>query len=119
MFERYSERARRVIFMALWSARKRGASYIEPEDLLHAVILEDNGEFAVLSVEVFGIPSPIQDKTVPPAILPRRRSSRPSSRTGPRARIGHGGDAKWETRAGAALGYARLPRSEKHPGLGC
>jgi hypothetical protein len=33
------ERARCLIFIALWSARRRGGSYIEPEDLLHALIL--------------------------------------------------------------------------------
>jgi ATP-dependent Clp protease ATP-binding subunit ClpC len=53
MFERYSDRARRLIFMALWSARRRGGSYIEPEDLLQALIREDRGEFAALSAEVF------------------------------------------------------------------
>jgi ATP-dependent Clp protease ATP-binding subunit ClpC len=61
MFERYSERARRLIFMALWSARRRGGPYIEPEDLLHALIREDRGEFATLSTEVFpGISGPIE-----------------------------------------------------------
>ena len=50
MFERYSYRARCLIFMALWSARRRGGSYIEPEDLLHALIREDRGELpAVLN----------------------------------------------------------------------
>ncbi len=53
MFERYSDSARRLIFMALWSARRRGGSYIEPEDLLHAIIRDDRGEFAVISSEVF------------------------------------------------------------------
>jgi ATP-dependent Clp protease ATP-binding subunit ClpA len=53
MFERYSHRARCLIFMALWSARRRGGSYIEPEDLLHALIREDRGELAVISAEVF------------------------------------------------------------------
>jgi ATP-dependent Clp protease ATP-binding subunit ClpA len=53
MFERYSDRARCLIFMALWSARRRGGSYIEPEDLLHALIREDRGEFPAISAEVF------------------------------------------------------------------
>jgi hypothetical protein len=44
MFERYSESARRVIYLALWSARRRGGPYIEPEDLLHAIIRQDRGE---------------------------------------------------------------------------
>ena len=55
-----------MIVLALWSARRRGASYIEPEDLLHAVIREDSGEFAALSGEVFGAPSPVQHETVSP-----------------------------------------------------
>ncbi len=45
--------------MALWSARKRGGSSIEPEDLLHAIIREDRGEFAAVSAEVF--PGPAAD----------------------------------------------------------
>jgi ATP-dependent Clp protease ATP-binding subunit ClpA len=53
MFERYSYRARCLIFMAIWSARRRGGSYIEPEDLLHALIREDRGELPAISAEVF------------------------------------------------------------------
>ena len=44
-FERYSERARRVVFIAVWAARERGGSHIEREDLLEALIREDRGEF--------------------------------------------------------------------------
>ena len=62
MFERYSVRARYLIFMALWSARRRGGSYIEPEDLLHVLIREDRGEFAAISAEVFpGAAAPNDD----------------------------------------------------------
>jgi ATP-dependent Clp protease ATP-binding subunit ClpA len=62
MFERYSEGARRVIFTALWSARRRGASYIETEDLLHALIRYDRGEFPAISAEVFsGGPANYED----------------------------------------------------------
>jgi ATP-dependent Clp protease ATP-binding subunit ClpA len=53
MFERYSHRARCLIFVAHWSARRRGGSHIEPDDLLHALIREDRGEFAAISAEVF------------------------------------------------------------------
>jgi hypothetical protein len=53
MFDRYSDRARGLIVTALWSATRRGASYIEPEDLLHALIREDRGEFAAIHAEVF------------------------------------------------------------------
>ena len=38
--------------MALWSARRRGGSHIEPEDLLHALIREDRGESAAIT-EIF------------------------------------------------------------------
>ena len=61
MFERYSERARRLIVVALWSARRRRGSYIEPEDLLHAIIREDRGEFAAISAEIFPGPSAPND----------------------------------------------------------
>jgi hypothetical protein len=62
MFERYSEGARRVIFASLWSARRRGASYIETEDLLHALIRYDRGEFPAISAEVFfGAPADHED----------------------------------------------------------
>lgn len=67
MFERYSDSARRLIFMALWSARRRGGPYIEPEDLLHAVIRDDRGEFSVISSEVFpGYVSPHEGSVVNP-----------------------------------------------------
>jgi len=42
-----------LIFMALWSARRRGGLCIEPEDLLHDLIREDRGELAAISAEVF------------------------------------------------------------------
>jgi ATP-dependent Clp protease ATP-binding subunit ClpA len=62
MFARFSYRARRLIFVALWSARRRGGSYIEPEDLLHAIIREDRGEIAAIITEVFpGAAAPIED----------------------------------------------------------
>lgn len=71
MFERYSNRARRLIVMALWSARRRGGSYIEPEGLLHAIIREDHGEFAAISAQVFPGPSaPNEDPAGPPAFFP-------------------------------------------------
>src|SRR5581483_1155014 len=46
----------------LWSARRRGGLYIEPEDLLHALIREDRGELPAVSSEVFpGPPGPVPD----------------------------------------------------------
>jgi ATP-dependent Clp protease ATP-binding subunit ClpA len=51
-----------VIFMSAWSARNRGASYIEPEDLLHALIRADRGEFPAVSAEVFpGAPARMEE----------------------------------------------------------
>ena len=49
--------------MAPWSARNRGGSYIEPEDLFHALIREDRREFVALAAEIFpgGSPVPIHD----------------------------------------------------------
>jgi hypothetical protein len=62
MFERYSHRARYLIVMALWSARRRGGLCIEPEDLLHALIREDRREFAAISAKVFpGAVAPEED----------------------------------------------------------
>lgn len=53
MFDRYSDRARHLIFAAVWSARRRHGSYVEPEDLLHAIIREDRGEFPAIGAEMF------------------------------------------------------------------
>jgi ATP-dependent Clp protease ATP-binding subunit ClpA len=65
MFERYSDRARQVIFISHRSAERRGGSYIEPEDLLHALIREDRGEFASILMEVFpGPTAPLEQPTI-------------------------------------------------------
>jgi hypothetical protein len=52
MFERYSARARSVIFLALGCARRRGSSYIEPEDILHALVREDR-RYLTATAELF------------------------------------------------------------------
>ena len=41
MFERYTEKARRVIFFARYEASQFGASQIEPEHILMGIIRED------------------------------------------------------------------------------
>ncbi len=41
MFERYTEKARRVVFFARYEANQLGSRYLEPEHLLLAVIRED------------------------------------------------------------------------------
>src|SRR5947208_11956821 len=43
MFERYTERARRVIFFARYDASQFGSPYIETEHLLLGLIREDKG----------------------------------------------------------------------------
>src|SRR5271163_1761199 len=48
MFDRYSMRARQVIFLSRWAAGVRGAEAIELDDLLEALIREDQGEAAAL-----------------------------------------------------------------------
>src|SRR5579863_1453224 len=53
VFERYSYRSRCLIFMARWSAQRRGGVYIEPEDLLHALIRDDRKELSVIFGAVF------------------------------------------------------------------
>src|SRR5215467_10786406 len=41
MFERYTEKARRVIFFGRYEASQFGSSYIEPEHLLLGILRED------------------------------------------------------------------------------
>jgi ATP-dependent Clp protease ATP-binding subunit ClpC len=42
MFERYTEKARRVIFFARYEASQFGSPYIETEHLLLGLLREDN-----------------------------------------------------------------------------
>ena len=51
MFESFSERARRVVFYSRRLAGRRGASAIEAEHLIEALILEDQGDYARLLPE--------------------------------------------------------------------
>jgi hypothetical protein len=61
MSERYSNRARSVIFLAVGSARRRGAAYIESEELLQALVLEDRRDLAAGTAELFaGSPAPMK-----------------------------------------------------------
>jgi ATP-dependent Clp protease ATP-binding subunit ClpA len=48
----YSERARQVVFLARWMAGKRGSSVIEMDDLMTALIKEDQGGFATTLSEI-------------------------------------------------------------------
>lgn len=56
MFDQYSERARRVIFLARELASTNGTtSSIEPSHLLDALVREDQGEFATRMPDVVAI----------------------------------------------------------------
>ena len=46
MFEDFSERSLRAVFLARMGAGRRGAASLEPVDLLDAVVREDQGEMA-------------------------------------------------------------------------
>ena len=71
VFERYSARARSVVFLAVGCARRCGAAYIEPEDLLHALVREDRRDLAA-TAELFAARLPWSDSAV---------TTRPSSPT--------------------------------------
>ena len=46
MFEDFSERSVLVVFLARTGAGRRGAAFLEPVDLLDAIVREDQGELA-------------------------------------------------------------------------
>jgi Clp amino terminal domain, pathogenicity island component len=48
MFEDFSERARRIIFLSRKMAGRRGASAIGVDDLIEALVVEDQGDFLKL-----------------------------------------------------------------------
>ena len=57
MFERYTEKARRVIFFARYEASQFGSPYIETEHLLLGLIREDkNISYKILSTGGHGNP---------------------------------------------------------------
>jgi ATP-dependent Clp protease ATP-binding subunit ClpC len=47
VFERYTERARRVIFFARYEASQYGSNHIDTEHLLLGLLREDKALFAV------------------------------------------------------------------------
>jgi ATP-dependent Clp protease ATP-binding subunit ClpA len=51
MFEDFSERARRIVFFSLKLAGRRGAAAIGEEDLMQALILEDQADYSKLFPE--------------------------------------------------------------------
>jgi ATP-dependent Clp protease ATP-binding subunit ClpC len=68
MFERYTERARRVLFFARYEANQLGSSLIEPEHLLLGLIREGKGLtsrlFARAHVSLDGIRREIEGRSV-------------------------------------------------------
>jgi ATP-dependent Clp protease ATP-binding subunit ClpC len=46
MFERYTEKARRVVFFARFEASKAGVPYIDDEHMLLGLIRENKGQLA-------------------------------------------------------------------------
>jgi hypothetical protein len=59
VFEQFSERSRRVIFLARMNAGRRGAAAIEPVHLLDAIVREDRGEMATILAVIDTISCPI------------------------------------------------------------
>jgi ATP-dependent Clp protease ATP-binding subunit ClpC len=57
MFERYTEKARRIIFFARYEAAELGASHIEPEHLLLGLFREGRAILAAL-----GVPKNLDDE---------------------------------------------------------
>jgi hypothetical protein len=45
MFEEYSDRSRRIVFLSRKIAGQRGGTAIEVEDLIEALVIEDQGNF--------------------------------------------------------------------------
>ena len=60
MFEHFSERSRRVVFQARRGAGHRGATALEPVDLLDALVREDQGEMASMSPGAVTSSGPLQ-----------------------------------------------------------
>ncbi|MDE3178277.1 MAG: hypothetical protein KGM47_01350 [Acidobacteriota bacterium] len=54
IFEKYTERARKVIFIARLRAGQRGAKAIEIGDLLAAIVIEDQGGFKGVATGLYG-----------------------------------------------------------------
>ena len=54
MFERYTEKARRVIFFARYEASQFGSPYIETEHLLLGLLREDKALTKFLALPCFG-----------------------------------------------------------------
>lgn len=105
MFERYTEKARRVIFFARYAASQFGSPYIETEHLLLGLIREDkNISYKILSTGGHGNPQGHR--------RPHRSAASTSASTTARSAFGNCGNRKRtlcmvsDTRTGET-GFAR------------
>ena len=123
MFERYSHRARCLIFMALWSARRRSGLYIEPDAATAGARMGmRGGRKAAASIDLQwrgGVLLDLRPGEARDRVSPRRRlqpvrpgappDRRASSR---RTRCGRGAAP---SRAQCAPGASRSRRPVRHP----
>ena len=69
MFDQYSFRAKRVVYLTRLKAGRRGAPALEPAHLVEALVLEDQGEFA----EALGISGEVGIPFGSPGLKPSRQ----------------------------------------------
>jgi len=65
VFEDFSERSVRVVFLARIRAGRRGATSLEPVDFLEAIVREDQGEVAVMFPGAVTSSGPLQPPDPP------------------------------------------------------
>ena len=66
LFEKFSQRARHVIFLARFKAGQRGAKAIELEDLVVSLVIEDQGKFQEAVSRVWTNGTPVIQPEIPP-----------------------------------------------------
>ena len=69
MFERYTEKARRVIFFARYEASQFGSPYIETHHLLLGLLREAPGTLASVSDHPLDIESIRDERPINPEVL--------------------------------------------------
>jgi hypothetical protein len=67
MFEAFSDRSRRIVFLSRKTAGRRGAAAIGVEDLIGALVVEDQGDFLKIFSENTTSGAPV-------AVMPQHRS---------------------------------------------
>src|SRR5580704_2605089 len=75
MFDKFSSRSRIVVFVARFAAGERGSNAIDVEDLLMALVAEDQGTHGSMLSKFFGggkgdpgFPTPIHKQFFDPAV---------------------------------------------------